>query len=77
MKPSINLDSLKAESLASPRILIPLAIVLVLIVVGLILPLLKRARRADKKAADGGTEILLGPPQKFAADNIEEWAGAF
>ncbi len=29
------------------------------------------------KAADGGTEILLGPPQKFDADNIEEWAGAF
>lgn len=29
------------------------------------------------KAADGGTEILLGPPQKFDAGNIEEWAAVF
>lgn len=25
------------------------------------------------KAADGGTEILLGPPFKFDKANIEEW----
>ncbi len=67
MKPSINLDSLKAESLASPRILIPLAIVLVLIVVGLILPLLSRARRADKKAADDAAAPAGAAPDQEPA----------
>ncbi len=25
------------------------------------------------EAADGGTEIILGPPFKFDSSNIEEW----